>query len=160
MIKIKIIALGKLKENYLRQASEEYLKRLSAFAKVEITELEPVRLSENPQDAEIQKALDTEAAQILKKLEPTDFVVAMCIEGAQMSSEELSYKMSTLINTGSGNFAFIIGSSFGLSKEVKKRADLKMSFSKMTFPHQLFRVMLLEQIYRAFKIKQGSNYHK
>ena len=160
MIKIKIIALGKLKEGYLRQASEEYLKRLSAFAKVEITELEPVRLSDNPQSAEIEKALDSESAQILKKLDPNDYVVAMCIEGAQMSSEELSAKMSSLIDKGSGNFAFIIGSSFGLSKEVKKRADLKFSFSKMTFPHQLFRIMLLEQIYRAFKIKQGSNYHK
>ena len=160
MIKIKIIALGKLKEGYLRQASEEYLKRLSAFAKTEITELEPVRLSENPQGAEIQKALEREAEQILKKLDPTDFVVAMCIEGSQMSSEALSDKMSSLINSGSGNFAFIIGSSFGLSEEIKKRADFKMSFSKMTFPHQLFRVMLLEQIYRAFKIKQGSNYHK
>lgn len=160
MIKIKIIALGKLKEGYLRQASEEYLKRLSAFAKVEITELEPVRLSDNPQSAEIEKALDSESAQILKKLDPNDYVVAMCIEGAQMSSEELSAKMSSLIDKGSGSFAFIIGSSFGLSKEVKKRADLKFSFSKMTFPHQLFRIMLLEQIYRAFKIKQGSNYHK
>lgn len=160
MIKIKIIALGKLKEGYLRQASEEYLKRLSAFAKVEIAELEPVRLSDNPQNAEIEKALDTEATQILKKLDPNDYVVAMCIEGSQMSSEELSEKMSSLINLGSGSFVFIIGSSFGLSKEVKKRADLKISFSKMTFPHQLFRIMLLEQIYRAFKIKQGSNYHK
>lgn len=160
MIKIKIIALGKLKEGYLRQASEEYLKRLSAFAKVEIAELEPVRLSDNPQNAEIEKALDTEATQILKKLDPNDYVVAMCIEGSQMSSEELSEKLSSLINLGSGSFVFIIGSSFGLSKEVKKRADLKVSFSKMTFPHQLFRIMLLEQIYRAFKIKQGSNYHK
>lgn len=160
MIKIKIIALGKLKEGYLRQASEEYFKRLSAFAKVEIAELEPVRLSDNPQNAEIEKALDTEATQILKKLDPNDYVVAMCIEGSQMSSEELSEKLSSLINLGSGSFVFIIGSSFGLSKEVKKRADLKISFSKMTFPHQLFRIMLLEQIYRAFKIKQGSNYHK
>lgn len=160
MIKIKIIALGKLKEGYLRQASEEYLKRLSAFAKVEIAELEPVRLSDNPQNAEIEKALDTEATQILKRLDPNDYVVAMCIEGSQMSSEELSEKLSSLINLGSGSFVFIIGSSFGLSKEVKKRADLKISFSKMTFPHQLFRIMLLEQIYRAFKIKQGSNYHK
>jgi len=160
MIKIKIIALGKLKESYLRQASEEYLKRLSAFARVEITELEPVRLSDNPQSSEIEKALDSEATQILKKLDPNDYVVAMCIEGAQMSSEELSEKMSSLINQGSGCFAFIIGSSFGLGKEIKKRANFKFSFSKMTFPHQLFRIMLLEQIYRAFKIKQGSNYHK
>ncbi len=160
MIKIKIIALGKLKESYLRQASEEYLKRLSAFAKVEVTELEPVRLSDNPTKAEIEKALDNEAVIISKKLDPTDYVVSMCIEGTQMSSEELSQKLSWLINQGSGSFAFIIGSSFGLSEQIKKRAELKISFSKMTFPHQLFRVMLLEQIYRAFKIKQGSNYHK
>lgn len=160
MIKIKIIALGKLKESYLRQASEEYLKRLSAFAKVEVTELEPVRLSDNPTKAEIENALDNEADMILKKLDNSDYVVAMCIEGSQMSSEELSAKMSSIIDLGSGNFAFIIGSSFGLSEKIKKRADCKISFSKMTFPHQLFRVMLLEQIYRAFKIKQGSNYHK
>ncbi len=160
MIKIKIIALGKQKESYLRQATEEYLKRLSAFAKVETVELEPVRLSENPHIAQIQKALETEGDMILKKLDPSDYVVAMCIEGGQMSSEELSSKMSTLIDNGSGSFAFIIGSSFGLCENVKKRADCKISFSKMTFPHQLFRVMLLEQIYRAFKIKQGSNYHK
>lgn len=160
MIKIKIIALGKLKENYLRQATDEYLKRLSAFAKVEVHEIEPVRLSENPQGAEIEKALESEAALISKKLVLDDYVVAMCIEGTQMSSQELSEKMSSLINLGSGSFAFIIGSSFGLSEQIKKRANLKISFSKMTFPHQLFRVMLLEQIYRAFKIKQGSNYHK
>ena len=160
MIKIKIIALGKLKEGYLRQAAEEYLKRLSAFAKVETVELEPYKLSENPELSEIQKALDTEGDMILKKLNPTDFVVAMCIEGSQMSSDELSHKMSCLINSGTGTFAFIIGSSFGLSQKVKSRANLKISFSKMTFPHQLFRIMLLEQIYRAFKIKQGSNYHK
>lgn len=160
MIKIKIIALGKLKESYLRQAAEEYLKRLSAFAKVEVTELEPIRLSENPQDAEVEKALDLEGKMILKKLDNADYVVAMCIEGTEMSSEELSGKISSLIDLGSGSFAFIIGSSFGLSKEIKKRADSKISFSKMTFPHQLFRIMLLEQIYRAFKIKQGSNYHK
>lgn len=160
MIKIKIIALGKLKEDFLRKAGEEYLKRLSSFAKVEIIELEPERLSENPSKNEIEKALESEANAILKKLEVTDYVTAMCIEGKELSSQEFSSKISSLANMGKGNFAFIIGSSHGLSHIIKERADFKMSFSKMTFPHQLFRIMILEQIYRAFKITQGSNYHK
>ncbi len=160
MIKIKIIALGKLKEDFLKKAGEEYLKRLSAFCKLEIIELEPVRLSDNPSQSQIENALETEGNMILKKLDAIDFVFAMCIEGKQLSSQELSDKISSLSNLGRGNFAFIIGSSHGLSSRVKESANLKMSFSKMTFPHQLFRVMLLEQIYRSFKIAQGSNYHK
>ena len=160
MIKIKIIVMGRLKETFLKDASTEYLKRLSAFAKVDVTELEPVRTSDNPSTAEIENALDSEANLIFKKLDPADYSIALCIEGKQLSSEELSEKISTLVDLGKGSFAFIIGSSYGLSPRVKDRADFKMSFSKMTFPHQLFRVMLLEQIYRAFKIKSGSNYHK
>lgn len=160
MIKIKIVALGKLKEDFLRKAGEEYLKRLSAFAKVEIIELEPVRLPDNPSKNEIENALETESNAILKKIDASDYVTAMCIEGKELSSEEFSSKISALANMGKGSFAFIIGSSHGLSSSIKDRADFKMSFSKMTFPHQLFRIMILEQIYRAFKIAQGSNYHK
>ena len=159
MIKLKIITLGKLKEKYLRDAESEYLKRLSAYAKCELIELEPVRLSDNPSPAEIEKALLTEAELIKKKIPENSFVTAMCIEGKQYSSEE----MSTLIFKGaeaSGNLVYIIGSSFGLHESVKGLAKTKLSFSKMTFPHQLFRIMLLEQIYRGFKIEEGSKYHK
>ncbi len=160
MIKIKLITLGKLKEKYLREAVEEYSKRLSSYAKTDIVELEPVRLAESPSEAEIQKALSTEAEMIKKKIPENSFTVAMCIEGKQISSEKLSEALFSQINSGVGNLVFIIGSSFGLSDEIKATSNLKLSFSKMTFPHQLFRVMLLEQIYRSFKISEGSKYHK
>lgn len=160
MIKIKIIALGKLKEKYLREAVEEYIKRISAYAKTEIIELEPVRLSENPSDAEIERALASEAEMVKKKIPENSLVTAMCIEGKQLSSEKLSAVLTENIDRGVGNLVFIIGSSYGLSKEIKALSSIKLSFSSMTFPHQLFRVMLLEQIYRSFKIAEGSKYHK
>ena len=159
MIKLKIITLGKLKEKYLRDAEAEYLKRLSAYAKCELIELEPVRLSENPSANEIEKALLAEAELIKKKIPENSFVTTMCIEGKQYTSEE----MSSLIFKGaqiSGTLVYIIGSSFGLHDSVKNLSNVKLSFSKMTFPHQLFRIMLLEQIYRGFKIEEGSRYHK
>ncbi len=160
MIKIRIIALGRLKEKYLREAGEEYVKRLSAYAKTEIIELEPVRLSDTPSDSEIQKALKTEAEMIKKKIPENSLITAMCIEGKQFSSPEFSRELENHISRGAGNLVFIIGSSFGLHDEIKALADIKLSFSKMTFPHQLFRIMLLEQVYRSFKISQGSRYHK
>ena len=159
MIKLKIITLGKLKEKYLRDAEAEYLKRLSAYAKCELVELEPVRLSDSPSSAEIEKALLSEAELIKKKLPENSFVSAMCIEGKQYSSEEMSSLMFKGAEVG-GTLVYIIGSSFGLHDSIKSLADIKLSFSKMTFPHQLFRVMLLEQIYRGFKIEEGSKYHK
>lgn len=160
MIKINIICLGRLKEKYLRDAAAEYEKRLSAFAKVQIIEMEPERLSDNPSDSEIEAALKTEADKILKKIEQGSYTAAMCIEGRQMTSEEFSELITEKMNSGTGVFNFIIGSSCGLHELVKKAADLKFSFSKMTFPHQLFRIMLEEQLYRAFKIRDGGKYHK
>lgn len=160
MIKIKIITLGKLKEKYLKDATEEYLKRLSGYAKTEIVELTPVKLPDNPSDTEIQKALDTEAELIIKSLSGKEYITALCIEGKQLSSEELSAEMSSVINEGEGNLVYIIGSSYGLSEKIKNLANKKLSFSKMTFTHQIFRVMLLEQLYRGFKIREGSKYHK
>ena len=159
MIKLKLITLGKLKEKYLREASDEYVKRLSAYAKTEIIELEPVKPPESPSDAEIEKALLAEAEMIMKRLGGA-LVTAMCIEGRQFSSEEFSKKLNTYINSGRGELVFIIGSSFGLHDKIKALADIKLSFSAMTFPHQLFRIMLLEQVYRSFKIAEGSRYHK
>ena len=160
MIKLKIIALGRLKEKYLRDAQDEYIKRLSAYAKTELIELEPVRLSDNPSAGEIERALSTEAEMIKKKIPENSLVTAMCIEGKQLSSEELSDFNSERIARGTGTLVYIIGSSYGLHSDIKAMAGLKLSFSKMTFPHQLFRIMLLEQVYRAFKIEEGSSYHK
>lgn len=159
MMKITVIALSSLKEKYLREAAAEYVKRLGAYSDLKIIELDPVRLPEKPSPAEISSALEREAELINKKIPTSDFIVPLCIEGKQLSSEEFSGIMSEQTNIGRG-ITFIIGSSCGLAESIKRHADLKLSFSKMTFPHQLFRVMLLEQIYRAFKISSGGAYHK
>lgn len=160
MLAVTVIALGKLKEKYLRDACDEYIKRLTTLSKLKIYELEPVKLPENVSSAEIDKALKKEAVMILSKIPSSAKVVAMCIEGKQMSSEKLSKFFENTSVSGCGEIVFIIGSSFGLDEEVKKRADVRLSMSEMTFPHQLARVMLLEQIYRAFMISNSSKYHK
>lgn len=160
MIKIKIIALGKLKEPYLRDAVKEYEKRLSRFCSLQITELEPERLPDSPAASEIEAALKKEADIILKNVPEGAVKVALCIEGNQLSSEELTEKIFSLANAGKGSFVFIIGSSHGLHTTVKNAADIKLSFSKMTFPHQIARIILLEQVYRAFQINAGGPYHK
>ena len=159
MIKITVIALASLKEKYLKDAAAEYIKRLGAYCDLKVIELDPVRLPEKPSNAEINSALEREAELILKKIPAGDCVVPLCIEGKQLSSEEFAGVIEQEMNIGRG-VTFIIGSSCGLADMVKRRADLRLSFSKMTFPHQLFRVMLLEQIYRAFKICSGGAYHK
>jgi 23S rRNA (pseudouridine1915-N3)-methyltransferase len=159
MMKVTIIALGKLKEKYLSLACEEYRKRLSRYCNLDFIELEPVRLPEKPSELEITNALSKEADMILKKIPQNSEVYALCIEGKSLSSEEFAKNVASLQNMGKG-ITFIIGSSYGLSPKIKGLSKLKLSFSQMTFPHQLFRVMLLEQIYRAFKIEEGSQYHK
>ncbi len=159
MIKIDFITLGKLKEKYLRDACGEYEKRLSRYCDLKITELNPVSLSENPSAAEIENALSKEAEMILKQIPKDAFTVALCIEGKELSSEELAVLVNERSKEGK-RICFIIGSSYGLSEEVKRKADMRMSVSRMTFPHQLFRIMLLEQTYRAFKINEGGTYHK
>lgn len=159
MIKITLITLGKLKEKYLRDAVEEYAKRLSRYCKLDIIELSPVTLSDNPSQSEIDTALLKEAETIEKRIPDGSIVTALCIEGKSNTSEQLAEFVEKNTNEGK-NMCFIIGSSFGLSDTVKQKSNLKLSLSAMTFPHQLFRVMLLEQIYRAFKINEGSTYHK
>lgn len=154
-----IICIGKLKEKYLVDACNEYKKRLSPF-KPEIIELVPERLSENPSENEIKNALQKEGKNIISKIPKGAKVYAMCIEGRQRTSEELSLEFDKIKLSGISNIAFIIGGSFGLSDEVKAMASEKLSMSKMTFPHQLARVMLLEQIYRATQISVGTRYHK
>ena len=155
---IKLIAIGKLKEDYLRNACAEYVKRLSRYCCFELVELDECRFSDNPSDKEIASALEKEAEMIKKHAK--GYIIPMCIEGKQLSSTELSEKISSVGINGQSTITFIIGSSFGLADSVKSMADLKLSMSKMTFPHQLARVMLLEQIYRAFTISGGSKYHK
>lgn len=159
MIKITLITLGKLKEKYLRDATDEYAKRLSRYCKLDVVELTPVSLPDNPSQTEVGVALNKEAEMIEKRIPDGSIVTALCVEGKSFSSEDLADFVEQNTNNGK-NMCFIIGSSYGLSSSVKQRASLKLSLSAMTFPHQLFRVMLLEQIYRAFKINEGSTYHK
>ncbi|MCQ2455345.1 MAG: 23S rRNA (pseudouridine(1915)-N(3))-methyltransferase RlmH [Clostridia bacterium] len=158
-MKIKIIALGKLKEQYLKNAWSEYEKRLSRFCDLEITELSPFSLPDNPSASQIESALSFEAEMIEKKIPKDYYTFALMVEGKDISSEEFAEKISDLSNFGK-NICFIIGSSYGLSQKIKEKADFKLSLSKMTFPHQLFRIILLEQIYRGFMINEGSTYHK
>ncbi len=159
MIKIKIIAMGKLKEDYLRSALAEYKKRLSRFCSFEIAELSPVVLPDKPSKSQIETALLKECELIEKSLPKDSYVFSLCIEGKQLTSEEFSEKFADLSSKGK-NICFIVGSSYGLSERIKEKSDFKLSLSKMTFPHQLFRVMISEQIYRAFMINEGSTYHK
>ncbi len=160
LISVTVIALGKLKEKYMREFSEEYQKRLSAYCKLNIIELTPKPLSDNPSENEIKNALAAEAQQIKQKIPSNSYVFSMCIEGKQSPSEAFSRKLSEITVNGKSNIVFVIGSSFGLSDEIKNISDFKFSMSEMTFPHQMARIMLLEQIYRAFQISNGGKYHK
>ena len=160
MLNITIIAVGKLKEQYLRDASAEYQKRLSTLCKLNIVELNPEKLSDNPSAKEIENALNNEAKRIIEKIPKGAKIYSMCIEGKQRTSEELSREIDSLAVEGVSNIVFIIGGSFGLSDEVKKLSAFRLSMSKMTFPHQIARIMLPEQIYRAMQISLGTKYHK
>ncbi len=160
MLNITIISVGKLKEKYLREASAEYQKRLSALCRLNIIELSPFPLSDTPSAKEIDNALTAEGKKIIEKIPKGAKVYSMCIEGKQRTSEELSREIDTAATGGVSSIAFIIGGSFGLSDEVKRLSAERLSMSKMTFPHQLARVMLLEQIYRSMQISIGTKYHK
>ena len=150
---IKIITVGSIKEKYLKDAIEEYTKRLSKYTNIEIIEVKDEGL------VEPKKAMSLEEEKILKHLNEKDYIITLEIEGRQLSSEEFAQKLDR-IQLESSNITFIIGGSYGLSKNIKDKSRLHLSFSKMTFPHQLFRVLLLEQIYRAFKINNNESYHK
>lgn len=160
MQNITIICIGKLKEQYLRDAVAEYVKRMSNLCKLSIVELPAEKLSDNPSEKEIENALRSEGRKILEKIPKGAFVYTMCIEGKQKTSEELSREIDELAVRGFGSVVFIIGGSFGLSEDVKAAGSFRLSMSKMTFPHQIARVMLLEQIYRAMQISAGTKYHK
>ena len=161
MLKINIICIGKIKEKYFTDAVGEYAKRLTAFCKFSVVELNEERIRSNtPNEAQIAEVIEAEGRRILQKIGASDYVAAMCIEGKLLSSEELSETLDKAALSGKSTVDFIIGGSYGLSDEVKRRADLRLSMSKMTFPHQLARVILSEQMYRGFEILANGKYHK
>ena len=157
---IKIIAVGKLKENYWRDAVSEYSKRLGAYCSLEIIEVRESRLRANPSAADEEAVKTAEGEDILRHINKEDYVITLEIKGKELSSEQLAEKIDRLGLEGKSNLAFVIGGSLGLSSEVSRRADFRLSFSAMTFPHQMMRVVLLEQIYRSFKINRNETYHK
>ena len=156
-MKIKIIALGKIKEKYLKDGIEEYLKRLRPYTTLEIIELMPIEIKD---ENLTEKVLETEAEKIFSNIKPSSFVITLEIGGKQFDSVDFAHEMEQIINSGISEIVFVIGSSCGLSKKVSDIANLKLSLSKMTFIHQFTRLILLEQIYRAFKIMKNETYHK
>lgn len=156
-MKIKIIALGKIKEKFLKEGIDEFLKRLTPYASVEIIELTPIEIKD---ENLTERVLDEEGEKILAQIKPQSYVITLEIEGKMLSSEDFAEKIQELTNDGVSEIVFVIGSSCGISKTVSKRANFKLSMSKMTFLHQFARLILVEQIYRAFKIIKGETYHK
>mgnify|MGYP001071494900 FL=1 len=157
---ISIVTVGKLKEKYLKMGIDEYLKRLNAYAKVEVVEVADERAPEELSESEMIQVKQKEGERILAKISQDTYVIALAINGKMQSSEELADTLDKLATYGKSKIAFIIGGSLGLSDEVLKRANERLSFSKMTFPHQLMKLVLVEQIYRAYRINRGEPYHK
>ena len=159
-MKVTIYAHGTLAESHWRDACGEYIKRLTRLWPLSVIEAPEVRLPQNPSEGEIARALAAEAKAALSKISPRAYVIALCIEGEMLTSPQLSKKMEDAAARGASEIVFLIGSSYGMDESLKARADLRISFSRMTFPHQLARVMLCEQIYRAAQIAHKSPYHK
>ena len=160
MLSVRIICVGKMREKYFADAFQEYARRLSAYCSFDCTELQETRLPDRPGEKDILQALDREAASIARALPKDAYIVALCVEGRKLSSEQLADLIRNCENSGRSRVCFLIGGSYGLSEKIKQLADLKLSMSDMTFPHHLARVMAAEQIYRSFKILEGSAYHK
>jgi len=159
VIGVTLITLGTLKEGYWRDAAAEYEKRLSAFCRLKMVQLKEEKLSESPTEGEIRQALEREAVRIMAEIPPRAYWIAMCVEGKQLTSEELADKLEQIAESH-GEVCLIIGSSFGLADSVKNACHMKLSVSKLTFPHQMMRVLLLETVYRSFNISRGTRYHK
>ena len=159
-MKVTVIGVGKLKEKYWRDAIDEYSKRLGRYVKLEVIEVADEKVPETLSPAQEEQVKKSEGGRILKNIRDKDYVIALAIDGKSLSSEEFSAFVSERMNLGEADMVFVIGGSLGLSADVLKRADFKLSFSKMTFPHQMMRVILLEQIYRSFKIINRETYHK
>lgn len=156
---ITVVCVGKIKEKFYTDAINEYSKRLSRFCKIDIVEVKDTKIPDNPSDKECAQVLEKEAELILSKIPKDSYVIPLCIEGKELSSPELADKIRT-ISMEKSHITFIIGGSLGITEDVKRMGNLRLSFGKMTLPHQLMRVVLLEQIYRAFKINGGESYHK
>ena len=157
---ITIVAVGKLKEKYLQQGIQEYMKRLSTYAKVQIVEVPDEKAPETLSDKDAERVKAREGERILAKISPEAYVITLEINGKMLTSEQLAEKIDELALYGKSKFVFVIGGSLGLSEAVMKRSNFALSFSKMTFPHQLMRLVLLEQVYRAWRINRGEPYHK
>ena len=160
MLSIYLVCIGRLKERFYQDACAEYLKRLSPYCKLTLLELPEERLPQSPSQGQIDAALEKEGQAIRSKLPPNTSLVCLCVEGRLRSSEELASLVQTWEHNSAKHLAFVIGGSFGLAESLKAEAWVRLSMSPMTFPHHLARVMVLEQIYRAFKINEGSSYHK
>lgn len=160
MLAVTLVCVGKMKERHYLDAFAEYQKRLGAFCRFALVEIPEQRLGDNPGEREIAAALEREAAEVEKRIPAGATVVAMCVEGQQKSSEDLARQLADWTNAGCSRLCFLVGGSFGLSERLKAQADLRLSVSRMTFPHHLFRVMLAEQLYRCCTILAGSRYHK
>ena len=160
MLSIYLVCVGRLKERFYQDACAEYLKRLSPYCKLTLLELPEERLPQSPSQGQIDAALEKEGQAIRSKLPPNTSLVCLCVEGRLRSSEELASLVQTWEHNRAKHLAFVIGGSFGLAESLKAEAWVRLSMSPMTFPHHLARVMVLEQLYRAFKINEGSNYHK
>ncbi|MYL34468.1 23S rRNA (pseudouridine(1915)-N(3))-methyltransferase RlmH [Pontibacillus yanchengensis] len=159
-MKISIISVGKLKEKYLKQGIDEYIKRMGPYAKVDIQEVSDEKAPENLSEAQMEEVKQKEGERILSKIGADTYVITLEIEGKKITSEKLAEQLDQLATYGNSKIAFVIGGSLGISEGVQKRSDFALSFSKMTFPHQMMRLMLLEQVYRAFRIMRGEPYHK
>lgn len=160
MINIKFICVGRMREKYYIEAFKEYQKRLGAYCRFELAEIEEQRLSDKPSQNEIRAALLKEGGEIEKQIPRDAYLVTMCVEGKLKSSEDVAELIAERESSGKPKLCFVIGGSFGLCDEIKQRSDMKLSMSRMTFPHHLARVILAEQVYRGFKINEGSKYHK
>ncbi len=159
MLNVTVITVGNLKESYLREASAEYEKRLGGFCRLDLIQLKEAKLPESPTEGQIAAALTAEGKQILASIPQKAYRIAMCVEGQQLSSEQLARRLDEIGQTH-GAVCLIIGSSYGLAPEVKSACDFRLSVSKLTFPHQLMRVLLLETLYRSLGISKGTKYHK
>lgn len=160
MLSVKMICVGRMRERFYIEAFNEYVKRMQPYCRFQLAEPAEIKLGDSPSQKELEKALEKEAEDILAAIPQDSYVAALCIEGREMSSPELAKLVSDVEASGRPRLCFIIGGSYGLSPKVKARADLRLSMSPMTFPHHLARVMLAEQLYRSFKINEGSRYHK
>lgn len=159
-MKIRIIAIGKIKEKYLKEGIEEYVNRIRPYSQIEIVEVNDESIVDNPNDSEIKKAIDKEGERVLKLLKPSDYLIGLDLNKKELDSMEFASFLEKKFVLGGSGINFVIGGSYGLSDELKKRCNDSISLSKMTFLHQMTRLILLEQIYRAFKINKNETYHK